>query len=249
MSRSDRSSKDVRTKNPTPNDLAGPDVKSPALRESSPALTGKREDALSKRTKRKEVSVRKDSVDNGKPKEPDGTPIQVSVVTPERTLWYVERLFAYTNQLLERTQARCNYLIFANSVAAAAAFTIMNLLLANRGQFDYLVSKQNALLLMMLPTSAFLSSLVLAVLAFLPKIYDYEIELNQVFITRMSPDKYREFIDAKTDESKLADFIDEIHVLSRIINSNNKLVKASARLFLISILTVPLVVTLILIRN
>jgi hypothetical protein len=169
-------------------------------------------------------------------------PSSMPPCTPERTLWYVERLFNYTNQLIERTQTRCNYLIFANSVAAVAFFTTTNAILSNRIQRDFLVSKSTALLLTLIPTSLFVCSLVVAVTAFLPKIYQYDIELNQDFITRMPSNKYREFVIRKTDESKVGDFIDEIHVLSRILNDKTRLVTVSARIFLLAIATIPLAI-------
>lgn len=165
-----------------------------------------------------------------------------SNITSERTLWYVEKLFTYTNQLIERTQIRCNYLILANSVAAVAFFTTMNTLLSNRTQTAHLLSNPTTLLLIMVPTSIFLCSLVTAVLAFLPKIYEYEIELNQEFIARMPVKMYKEFVLAKTDESKLGDFVEEVHVLSRILNDKNRLVNAAARIFLLAVVTIPVVI-------
>ena len=177
---------------------------------------------------------------------PAGHGQEPPLTTPERTLWYVEKLFVYTNQLLDRTQARCNYLIFANSVAAVAFFTTVNALISNRGLIDRFLSKNTVVLLPLLPTSIFLCSLVAAVMAFLPKIYRYEIELNQSFIARMSASEYRTFVDNKPDTSKLDDFIDEIHVLSMILNDKNTLVNASARIFLIAICTIPVVTIMIL---
>src|SRR4051812_5759033 len=82
----------------------------------------------------------------------------VRVTTPERSLWYVETLFAYTNQLMERTQARCNYLIFSNSVASVAFFTLLNALLSNRGRGHYLLTQSNAIALALLPAALLLGS-------------------------------------------------------------------------------------------
>jgi hypothetical protein len=161
--------------------------------------------------------------------------------TDQRTFWYVETLFFYTNQLMERTQLRCNYLILANSVVAVAFFTIVNALLANRGKAEHLLSHSHALLLVLLPSAMFLCSLVAAVTAFLPRIYESEIELNHEFIARMPLDDYRLLISEKTDYSKLRDFIDEIHVLSRILNDRTRRVDTSARLFIAAVVAMPIV--------
>ena len=118
----------------------------------------------------------------------------------------------------------------------------MNTLLSNRASEGYLLTKPNALVLIIVPTSVFLFSLVATVMASLPKIYDDKIELNQLFIASMSVKKYREFVSQKTDEGKLGDFIDEIHVLSRILNDKNKLVNRAACLFLLAVITMLFVV-------
>jgi hypothetical protein len=165
-----------------------------------------------------------------------------STVSPDRTRWYVQSVFAYTNQLMERMQVRCNYLILANSVALVAFSSILNSLLANRGKTGHLLSRFDALLLALLPSAMFLFSLVVAVVAFLPRIYDYEIQLNHEFIGRLSPQRYRQFVDEKDGDSQLADFVDEINVLSRILNDRSRRVDTAARLFITAIVLMLIVI-------
>ncbi len=163
-------------------------------------------------------------------------------LTGPRTLWYIETLFSYTNELMERTQLRCNYLILANSVAAVAFFTLVNALLADRGKTGHFLSRAHVLLLALLPSALFLCSLVAAVIAFLPRIYEHEIELNHEFIAKLSLKQYQRLISEKTDYAKLNDFIEEIHVLSRILNDRTRRVDMSARLFIIAVVTMPIVI-------
>ena len=162
-------------------------------------------------------------------------------VTPERALWYVETLFAYTNDLMERTQTRCNYLIFSNSVASVAFFTLLNALVTHRSKGHHLVSDSTAVTLALIPAAILLMSLVTAVSAFLPRIYDYKIELNHDFIATMTADQYRAFLGAKSDDSKLTDFIEEIHVLSRILTDRSRRVDIAARLFISGVGLIPIV--------
>lgn len=162
--------------------------------------------------------------------------------TAEQTRWYVESLFGYTNQLMERMQVRCNYLILANSVAVVTFFTIMNALLTNRGDADYLVSPREALLFALLPAALFLTSLITAVTAFLPRIYEHQIELNHRFIASIPADAYGELVSSKPDCAKLNDFIEEIHVLSRILNDRTKRVDLTARLFICATVAMIIVI-------
>lgn len=155
----------------------------------------------------------------------------------DRRFWYVENLFFYTNELMERTQTRCNYLIFANSVAAVAFSTITNALLSNRGSGHHVLSRSTAILVALLPSAIFLVSLVLAVTAFLPRIYDYKIEINQSFIAKMPLKSYRQLVANKSEDSRLTDFVDEIHVLSRILDDRTKRVDMAARLFIGAVVT------------
>lgn len=150
--------------------------------------------------------------------------------------WYVETLFAYVNQLMERTQVRCNYLILANSVAMVSFFTILNALLSNRSEGSHpFLSTAHALAAALGPSALFLASLVSAVTAFLPRIYEYDIELNQEFIASMPVEEYRRFVDEKHEEGAVTDFIEEIHVLSRILNDRTRRVDMAARLFIFGV--------------
>lgn len=162
--------------------------------------------------------------------------------TTERTLWYVDALFTYTNQLMERAQTWCNYLILANSVAGVAFYTIMNALLSNRGHGPHFLAAATVLRFALAPSALFLSSIVAAVSAFTPRIYDHKIELNHDFIARMSPEAYQEFVRTKPDEGKLGDFMDEIHVLSRILNDRTRRVAVAARLFVLAATSALIVV-------
>lgn len=173
------------------------------------------------------------------PKEPHQPAEDVS---SERTLWYVQTLFAYTNQLMERAQTRCNYLILANSVAVITFLTITNALLSNRGKVEHLMSKSDILLLALLPASIFMCSLVTSVRAFLPRIYDDKIELNHEFIATIDMSGYRRFVLDKPDEGKLGDVVDEIHVLSRILNDRTRLIDSAARLFIFAVLAMLAVI-------
>ena len=164
--------------------------------------------------------------------------------TDERTMWYVNKLFDYTNQLIERTQVRCNYLILSNSVAAVAFLTTMSSIMIVRGnEAAYVLTKQYVQILSLVPLAVFLASLTASVLAFLPKIYKFDIEINQDFIAKKSEIDYREFVLNKSDKSMLRDFIDEIHVLSLILNDRTRLVNLSARLLIVALISlVPAVV-------
>lgn len=173
------------------------------------------------------------------PKEPHQPAEEVS---SERTLWYVQTLFAYTNQLMERTQLRCNYLILANSVAVITFLTITNALLSNRGKTEHLISKSDILLVALLPAAIFMCSLVTSVRAFLPRIYDAKIELNHGFIATMDISEYRRFLLDKPDEGKLGDVVDEIHVLCRILNDRTRLVDSAARLFILAVVAMLAVI-------
>jgi len=157
----------------------------------------------------------------------------------ERTLWYVETLFAYINQLMERTQTRCNYMIFSDSVASVALFTVISAVLSSRGPKAHLVSRSTVIALALLPAALLLASLAVAVSAFLPRIYDPDIELNHEFIARMTAADYHGFIHAKSAASKLDDYIAEIHVLSRILNDRTARVNLSARLFITALVLIP----------
>lgn len=166
----------------------------------------------------------------------DGAPQDESQQLREGMRWYVESLFAYTNQLMERTQVRCNYLILASSVAMVSFFTVLNALVSNREKGDhYLFSIPDVLLVALVPSAVFLASLVVSVTAFLPRIYDSDIEINQGFIASMSVDRYRSLVLRKPDREAVGDFIEEIHVLSRILNDRTRRVDIAARLFIVAV--------------
>lgn len=161
----------------------------------------------------------------------------------EGVRWYVESLFAYTNQLMERMQVRCNYLILASSVAMVSFFAILNALLTNRGKAEqHLLSTSDVLLIALVPSATFLASLVVAVIAFMPRIYDYRIEINQDFIASMSVGRYKSLVFQKTDTEGMNDFIEEIHVLSRILNDRTRRVDKAARLFILAVLLMLVVI-------
>lgn len=157
--------------------------------------------------------------------------------------WYVESLFAYTNQLMERTQVRCNYLILATSVAMVSFFTILTALASNRAKGDhYLLTIPDVLVVALVPSAVFLASLVASVTAFLPRIYDYRIEINHEFIASMSVERYRRLVLQKSDGEAVNDFIEEIHVLSRILNDRTRRVDRAARLFIVAVILMLVVV-------
>jgi hypothetical protein len=186
-------------------------------------------------------------VEGGPPALTAANPDLGTAVTAEKTLWYVTLLFLYTNELMERVQLRCNYLILADSVAGAALFTVMTTLLSDRSKGAHLLSRSHVLLLALAPAVLFLCSLVAAVMALIPRIYDYDIELNSDFIARMPRDAYFTFVSMKPDRTKLRDFVYEINVLSRILQHRTRRVDISARLFIAGATSMPVVIALALI--
>jgi hypothetical protein len=175
----------------------------------------------------------------------ESTPSQGGRVSEPRTLWYVETLFSYINQLMERMQTRCNYLILANSVAVVAFLTMIGALLADRGRDAHLLGRSHSLLIALLPSALFLGSIVVAVTAFLPRVYANDIELNHEFIATLSREGYRRLVEQKVDRLKLTDFVDEIHVLARILNDRSRRVDLSARLFIAGVTSMTIVVACI----
>jgi Family of unknown function (DUF5706) len=165
---------------------------------------------------------------------PDGSAQGVS----GSSRWHIESQFAYTNQLMERMQVRCNYLILANSVALVSFFTILSALVSNRDpKHTYLLPTSTVLVVALLPSAVFLLSLVVAVMAFLPRIYDNRIEINQDFIASLSVEEYRRLVFQKAEPAALTDFVDEIHVLSRILKDRTRRVDRAARLFIVAVVT------------
>lgn len=151
---------------------------------------------------------------------------------------YIQKLFDYTNELFRRTENRANYLFVGNSIVAAAFFSIVGLLLdhspnASLAQNDWLTSAS-----IIAPAIVIGVSVLSATWAILPIILDAEIKLNQSFIAAMSNNAYHSFLLGRDADELELDFVDEIHILSRILEVKNHRLKVAMMLFITSFLSI-----------
>lgn len=166
--------------------------------------------------------------------EPSDKPL-----TPEK-LDYVRELFHYTNELFRRTENRANYLFVGNSIVAAAYFSIVGLIIDNTtgsqsNTVNFLTSAS-----ITIPAILIGISVLIATRAILPIILDAEIKLNQSFIASMSAIEYHEFLSKRDHTDMQKDFVDEIHILSKILEVKNSRLNLAMRAFLTTFLVIAI---------
>ena len=169
--------------------------------------------------------------------------------------WYVENLFDYTNRLLERMEQRANFLLISNSVVGASYFSILSFFVDEDNRMlsyinapavsDSMWSSLDVVVLFMLlvPALALSASILFSVHTILPVILRADIKLNHGYIAGMTSGQYRDFLAHRQEKGLRVDFIDEVHILSRILDIKSRRVSRAARAFVVAMATMPLVLT------
>jgi len=151
---------------------------------------------------------------------------------------YVENLFTYTNELFRRTESRANYLFVGNSIIAAAFFSIVRLMVSQSSVEAPLQNDLIASCSVIIPAIFIGASVLITIRAILPIILDAEIQLNQSFIAKMSNKEYRSFVLNRNSEKLSFDFIDEIHILSQILDIKNSRLRFAMNFFIVCFLMI-----------
>ena len=146
----------------------------------------------------------------------------------QHRIQYVETYFDYTNQLLERAETRANYLLVSDSIFVTAVVAVCSVLTLpdKKG----LPGVGLVLGLAAAPLALFACSVMFAVLAFLPKVFDYTIPINNETVAKLQPEEFRRFVLQRSAHEMLSDYVDETHVLCQILAYRVSYVTRSARL-------------------
>jgi hypothetical protein len=81
----------------------------------------------------------------------------------------------------------------------------------------------------------YFGSVSLAILAFLPKVFDYSVPINNESVAKLSQSEFRAFINGRNQDDMINDYADETLVLCRILAYRVNRVTWSARLLLAGI--------------
>jgi Family of unknown function (DUF5706) len=160
--------------------------------------------------------------------------------------WYIKQLFEYTNKLIDRTEARANYLLVSNSVLAAVYVSLVSFMSNENNKIINIISRGPLYricgvfsppfstiytVIVFLPAVAFIVSVWRSVTTILPIILRHEIKLNQSYISKFTPQDYVDFIAARHDNELRSDFVEEIHILSTILQIKTRRVNQAAWIF------------------
>jgi hypothetical protein len=220
------------------------------------------EEAISRSSDKRDIAVaeQKTSLDTeNKSVAATATPTAAiePVAHPDnvKNWWYIKTLFEYTNSLMERTEKRATYLFVGNSVIATAYFSVVKFLSEQRRPFgetmshvliNFNIPKLEHVfwlifsIIIILPTFLIALSVLMATRATLPVILRFDIKLNQSFVAKFTPAGYRDFLDNRSAPDLRDDFIDEIHVLSMILDIKNARLAIAMKVFMFAMAsTVP----------